>query len=728
MPLTIPRASETSTYPILGRMDRIDVESIVAAARGNGIVAGCTVTTTGSANGSVSVAAGFVRYNDIMDDVPATIVQIAANAAGNPRLDLITIPVVGGIPVRQAGTAAADPVFPAVPAGHCIVAVVFVPNGHTTSSTIAAGQIVQKDVPVPRFPLQTPDFWSVYGHSYWQYNGGANDQTGRADSLLRGTLDIEHNNWRNHAKNGAIAWYSGMGKGNWSTLFNTRGKYINRTSGPYCGEGGAALLGYGINDLGTLGVSAQIQALWKEVNRAMISRCRAGVIYRGSLVGRTVFGAGFAQATNDYDNGSGIVGQTGAAQGGTYWNATAITNANITMTLPSDYAGETVAVCFLGSFGGAGLVTFTGTAGVTGTLELANETPSASFSYSPMVKRFTGLTSANAGQTIIATVTRFDAGTSVKFTDWWLESLSPPPVLVCNINRPHLAGYSSYTNWVGTEAVKDQDVLDANTGLAAVVAEFDSMVQVVDIDAVLAKSPAGALTSDGLHPNEIGAAKIVDQCAIAMQKIFPISTRGNTAAMNTPAPRSGNPRVPHMSGKWYTTQACNGFGTSAAVVAGDQYAMPFIVTEGREVFMNWSMEAIASVTGTAVRIGCYDDVEWLGYPQKLIVGGEPTAGGAATISTGAGLKTGAIGTPWRLDPGLYWNVVKFTTVGAAHTFRSLLGPVFQMTNLSSTGIAPTANIAGYKHTGRGTTALEDYYPQTGATEVDGIPFVGLQLL
>lgn len=577
----------------------------------------------------------------------------------------------------------------------------------------------------PQAKLQVPDFWSVYGHSYWQYNGGSNDQTGRADSLLRATLDIEHNNWRNHAKNGAIGWYAGMGKGNWSTLFNTRGKYINRTTGPYAGEGGAVLLGYGINDLGTIDPSAQIQAVWKEVNRSMISRCRAGVIYHGVLSGRTAFGAGFTLQSNDFDNGAGVVGATGVAAGGTYYSCSAITSSNITMTLPSDYAGETVAICFLGSYAGAGVVTFSGTAGVTGTLDLRNVTPGASFVYCPMVKRVTNLTSANAGQTIIATVTTFDAGTTVRFTDWWLEALSPPPVLVCNINRPALSGYGAYGGWTGTEAEKDQDVLDANAGLAAVVAEFDTMVQIVDIDAVLAKSPSGVLTSDGLHPNELGAARVVDQCLLALQRCVPPSGRGATASMNTASPRSGNARRPHLAATWYTAEAYKGYGTSAAVVAGDQYAMPFVVTEGREVFGNWAVEAIASVTGTAVRIGCYDDIEWLGYPQKLIVGGEPTSGGAFTITTGAGVKTSTIGTPWRMDPGLYWLVVKFTTVGTSHTFRSLLGPSPYMPNVTTTG-AGSAVYSGWKHTGRGTTALEEYYPQTGGALADGVPMVSIK--
>lgn len=718
MTLTIPNAVDATAlgFPDLARIDKVDLDIVVAGARGNGIVSGCVVSSSGAADGSSVTTGGYIRYGDFQRVVPATTLQHAANATGNTRYDLITISGTTGIPSITAGTAAASPVFPNVPAGSVCAGMVRIATGHTTGSTIAAGQVVDKSMVVPRFPMQMPDFWTVYGHSFVQYNGGSIDQTGRLDSLMRATFDIEHNNFRNHGKNGAILWYSGAGKGNWSTIWGNRGDYRNLTAAPYPGEGGATLLCYGINDLGTIDPTTQIQTCLQNAWQAAISRCRTGVVYKDALAGRTVFGAGFAQVTNDFDNGS---------LGGTYWNATAITNANITMTLPADYNGEPVAMCFLGSYAGAGLITFTGTAGVTGTLELANDTPGASFSYSPMIKRVTGLTSAQAGLTIIATVTRFDAGTSVKFTDWWLESLSPPPVLVCNINRPTAAGYALYAAWTGTQASKDAQVATANANLSAVVAQFDTMVQIVDMDSVIGNQ--ASLTSDGLHPNDLGAALIVDQCVKALQNILPVTSRGQTASMNTPSPRSGNPRQPHMRTKWYTTQSRKGYGTSASVVAQDQYFIPFIVTEGREAWGAVAVEAMNAIAGTAVRLGMYDDPEWSGYPQKLAVGGEFTSAGALTVPTAIGMAPLTIPFPQpRTDPGLYWLTVKFTTVGVAHTFRSLLGPVDQMTNLSSTGTGVPP--VGYKLTGQGTGALLDFCPQTGATEVDAIPMVAIQLV
>ena len=717
MAFSIPN-SASATFPDQARVDAVDIDILTAGGRGNGVVSGCAVSSTGAANGSLTITGGLIRYADVQRPVAAATLAVGANATGNVRYDLVTIDGTSGVPVVTAGTAAPNPVFPAVPAGSIAVSVVRVPAGHASTTVIPANTITDKSVQVPRFPMQMPDFWTVYGHSFVQYNGGSIDQTGRLDSIMRAVFDIEHNNWRNHAKNGAIGWYQGGGKGNWSTIWQNRGAYQNLAAGPYPGEGGATLLCYGINDLGTIDPTPQIQAALQGFWLAAISRCRSGVIYKGALAGRTVFGAGFGLTTGDYDKGS---------LGGTYYNALSITNANITMTLPADYAGEVVALCFLGSYGGAGAVTLSGTAGVTGTIELANITPSASFSYTPVVTRITNLTSANAGQTIVATVSRFDAGTSVGFTDWWLESKSPPPVLVCNINRPALAGYGGYGGWTGTEADKDLDVTTANANLAAVVAQFDSMVQIVDMDAVIGKSPAGALTSDGLHPNDLGAALICDQIVKALNNIFPVTTRGQTSSMNTPSPRSGNARQPHMRTKWYTTQARKGYGTSASVVAGDMYLMPFVVTEAREQFGAVAVDAINAVAGTAVRLGMYDDPAWSGYPQKLAVGGEFTSGGALTVLTATGPTTLTIPAfQPRPDPGLYWLAVKFTTVGTAHTFRCLLGPVDQMTNLASSG-AGSITPSGYKLTGQGTGVFPDLCPQTG-TEVDSVPLVAIQIV
>jgi hypothetical protein len=147
MALTVPNAGGAA-FSAQARLDSVDLDAIVAGSGLDGTVSGAAVTTTGAANGSVSVAAGQIRFDDVLYTVTTGTVAIAANATGNPRQDLI---VVGssGTPTRVAGTAAAVPVFPLITAGSVVLAAVYVPNGHTGTTIIPANTITDKRVFVP---------------------------------------------------------------------------------------------------------------------------------------------------------------------------------------------------------------------------------------------------------------------------------------------------------------------------------------------------------------------------------------------------------------------------------------------------------------------------------------------------------------------------------------------------------------------------------------------------
>lgn len=568
----------------------------------------------------------------------------------------------------------------------------------------------------PRALLQVPDFWNVFGHSYMNYTIGTLDQTGRADAIFRASLDIEHANWRNYASTGAQLVQEGRSQGGYTRVLQEVTKSV-RTS-PYAGDGGAALFCYGINDMGNKGAGAQIMAAYQQTLRACISRWRASSVREddynnGASPGQIAYGAGFTQTT----------GNLGFASNDSLRRATVTTNSTITITLPSDYGGQPVVVCFVGAAGAfGGVVTFSGTAGVTGTLSTTNILPSAS--HTPVVRRITGLTAANASQTIIMSATSFDAGGAVEFDCWWIEADNPPPVIVCNIARLTAAGYASYA-----QPVTDGDVATWNAAINAIVAEFDSMVQVADIDTALAKD-ATLIASDGVHPNEYGAARIADSLLVAIKRLTPTTRFGYSAQMNVASPRDGHLSVPRRSGLWYTADSA-GPGTAYTVVAGDMFALPMPVTESRERWINLCVEATTSVTGTAVRWGVYDDIGATGYPMCLIT--EATSAGAFTITTGAGVKVnptiptaGSINQP--LEPGLYWLVVKFTTVGVTHNFQTLKGPSLYVPNLSTTGamIAGPVMASGWKHTGQGTTALPGTYP-TGGVLTNNCPYVGVKI-
>lgn len=93
-----------------------------------------------------------------------------------------------------------------------------------------------------------------------------------------------------------------------------------------------------------------------------------------------------------------------------------------------------------------------------------------------VVKRF-ACTSADAGKTIVATVAGLlasDNNSSVDFDSAWMESTTPQAFVVEKMPRFAYASPYLYVSAAQQAAL--------NTDMAAVVAEFDSMVQIADID------------------------------------------------------------------------------------------------------------------------------------------------------------------------------------------------------------------------------------------------------
>lgn len=573
----------------------------------------------------------------------------------------------------------------------------------------------------PRRDYQVPDFWTVFGHSFMQYAFGTYYQTGRADSMLRGSLDIEHANWQNYAVNGARACIEGASTGGFNRFLHR----VNRPTrgGPYVSDGGALVLCYGINDLGMVGVTTQIQTAFIHAMRTMISRWRASVIYEnGFQVGtRTSYGAGFGNVAATYCSGSAA-----------HWctDTTPDADDTFTLTLPSDYNGEPVAICMVGAGGvSGGTITWSGTAGVTGTTSVSDILPSAAVSHCPVTKRITNLTSANAGQTIIGTVTQMDSGGAVMLDCWWLESKEPPPVIVCDITRLPASGYTSnYPSWGGTESSRDGDVNTANANLASLVAEFDSMVQIAYTDAAINKDTTMFFT-DNLHPNERGASRIVDAIRDAIKRLTPTGSSpvGN---LNPSAPRAGPSLRPRISGEWYTMDYS--LQSTYTPVAGHLMAMPVWVTQGREFWNRLACEVTtAGTTQSTIRWGLYDDVGWSGYPRELV--SEATAGGALSLTNSTGAKmsptSGGGSINWVLDPGLYWLAFMVVTVGTSQVLRAIQGHNMVMPNTSTTAGVPSASEAAalnhYRLTGQSTTALPSQFP-SGATRTATAVYMGFQ--
>lgn len=571
-----------------------------------------------------------------------------------------------------------------------------------------------------------PDYWWVFGHSWFNFATGPVDQTGRVDALLRAALDVEQHNWAKRAVDGARMVSENKASGGWVRIMQDRVPPL-RTAQPYAPWGGGTILGYGMNDLGVIGGSnnTRLFAAMAHAMRAMIVRCRASVVWEDSRtagVGAHTYGAGFVSNSPTSDQGSGTSNR---------W-ATSITNANFSVTLPSDYNGEPVWFQWLGRPAAptplGGVITWSGTAGVTGTTNL-DITDSAWNTHTPVIQRITNLTSANAGQTIIATVSTFDAGGNIFYDCWGLESFTPPPVIVLNIAKMTAAGYASpfYTAWTGTQAQKDADIASANAAIAAVVAEFDSMVQIANCDELIGN--VASATSDGIHPNETGAGQIADSILLAIQRLSPgTMASSDTLSFNSPSNRLGTVVRPRQPAWWHTTD----FDTHAGAVpgtAGDQYAVPFLVQMPTDVYDLVGLEVTtAGTVSGSVRWGVYDDPSYRGYPDCLIAGGEPTSAGAFTPALSTGLQTQATaGVPWRLDPGLYWLCMKIITAGTGQSWRWLTNSSLNRIYFpapSSAGVLPASgqSIIAWKHTGQGTGALPGQYAlQSGATLTNTCP-------
>lgn len=580
-----------------------------------------------------------------------------------------------------------------------------------------------------------PGFWEAFGHSYFMTTVGTLYQTGRMDAIVRNALDIEHVSWRNHCVTGAQLVLQGRSQGGHNRIQQEVTK-STRTA-PYAGNGGGLFLIYGINDIGFQGNTTQVRTSFKNALRTSISRWRASSIKEDSD-SSIAWGAGWTSATGTQDFSSGT----------TIRNATTTTSATGTITLPSDYNGEWIALSFVGA-GGAfgGDVTFTGTASFVSTINsgsnvLTTDNGMLAASHCPITLRVKGVAS-DAGKTIIMTVSRVSASGAVGFDCWWIEADNPPPVVVCNIPRLTTAGYAGYPTWSASQATADTDVGNFNADIRSVVAEFDSMVQIADIDTPINKgvpptgSPAGVTTllaSDGVHPNEFGAALCADAIVAAVRRLTPVGVLGNSAYLQTDSPQAADTRRPRLSGNFYTPEFVAVDGTAYTAVQGAVFALPVAVTEARERWIQFQVEQInaPATAGSSIRWGIYDDVGWTGYPQNLVV--EATSGGVLALGTTTGLKVsptsgaGQLNQP--LDPGLYWIVLKIDALGTtASQLRAVNGPNPYMP--VSDWVAGTMSKAmAWKLTGVAAGALPTTFT-TGATAVGtaagSCPIIGFKV-
>lgn len=129
-------------------LDAKDLEIIAAAVQGNGVLAGCAVTTAGT-DMNVDVAAGTVHINGAVVAVAPGALLLTQGGA-NPKFYLITVNN-SGTKAATAGAVAAEPIFPNIPANSVVLAAVYVPASDTI---ITSTQIVDKRMFVPALSTQ----------------------------------------------------------------------------------------------------------------------------------------------------------------------------------------------------------------------------------------------------------------------------------------------------------------------------------------------------------------------------------------------------------------------------------------------------------------------------------------------------------------------------------------------------------------------------------------------
>jgi hypothetical protein len=657
-------------------------------------------------------------------------------------------------------------------------------------------------MPVTAPPIApVPNFWNAYGHSYLMYAYGTRTPAGRSDSIFRNLMNVDHTSWRNFAVVGSRVVVDGASQGGWvrpmSTILGVPpGAYS--MGAPYVSQGGAYLLCWGTNDLGVNGNTPQMNAAYTGVMTAIVSRCRCSIVHLANATTTIAYAGGFS--TSGSDNAAWI---DASSNGFVAFGSTL--GATITITLPSDYNGEVVTIGFVTEYGtNGGTVTYSGTAGVTGTTYTGNTMPALFSTLSYMVRRITTLTAANAGQTIIMTISSLDSGGTVIFDGWWLEADNPPPVLVPNIPRLPYPGYTGYTftltasglsgtavsstpstitltNAQGTVGIAyagtvtipsaggtvtitytstttttlvgctasggsgnyssntmtssgptDSDVLTLNGAMVTAMGVFDDMVQIVDIDTALAKNAAW-FAGDGVHPNDIGAARVADALAAALKRCVPNTPWGTAASLEQASQRTCAIIRPAVTTNWYPPDANGGpgNGTAYTLTAGDWWAVPFMLTQAWLRWMNWAVDLITNSSNPSVYIALYDDRNFTGYPCQLFQAAANTSGTPLPLtSTGPQVSSSTLNANGNvtlcMDPGLYWLVLGISVAGTA-TMRTSKGPSQYVRQFGANMANITGAPCGYKLTGQGTGALLPTFPP-GATPSDNAPVIGMYLL
>ncbi|MEA3484020.1 MAG: hypothetical protein U9R65_18940, partial [Pseudomonadota bacterium] len=139
MPFTIPNHAD-AFHAFQASPDSVDFDILTAAFQGEGVVAGCAVTS--NSNMTLAVASGVVAVDGARATVTGANVTVGTADTSNARIDLVTVNSSGTLAVT-AGTAAAVPQLPDIPSTSVVLAAVYIPVDDTV---LATNQITDKRV------------------------------------------------------------------------------------------------------------------------------------------------------------------------------------------------------------------------------------------------------------------------------------------------------------------------------------------------------------------------------------------------------------------------------------------------------------------------------------------------------------------------------------------------------------------------------------------------------
>jgi hypothetical protein len=347
---------------------------------------------------------------------------------------------------------------------------------------ITSIQLAASLPPLPN-PLTGLD---AFGHS-WMENevtGGGGTSGNEINSndffsrIFANACGVTGDRYILHAVSGSYLTRVGNANGNFARALTEI--YRNRTSYPFARSGNAYIICWGANDIvnTTAANQALIRSTGVDVLTTIISKMRASVIFNAQGGSNLAFGANFSNA-----EAAAIDWTSGLAKKATVVDSAG--SSTVTFTIPVGYQGEPICFALGGLQGGSLIVTWGGTAGVTGTTTLS----SRSYDTNSIVpKRITNLTAANAGQTITVRITTV-SGSTFYFDGVWIEAFKAVPILICD--QPRLPEhYITIKSGAGVTTGGNTSFTDASVAFSNTGCLRDAGATITELDA------QGALTGN----------------------------------------------------------------------------------------------------------------------------------------------------------------------------------------------------------------------------------------